>query len=67
MRVRNPDIRDTLVDEFLHATGADMRESHGEAYYAPGNDFILMLAFEAFKSAAHFYGAAFHALMGRRN
>jgi len=59
-RVRNSDTRDPLVDEFLHATCADMREGHGEAYYAPGHDFISMPAFEAFKSAAHFYGTAFH-------
>jgi antirestriction protein ArdC len=59
-RARNPDIRDPLVDEFLRATGADIREGQGEAYYAPGNDFISMPAFEAFKSAAHFYGTAFH-------
>jgi antirestriction protein ArdC len=61
-RARNPDTRDALTDEFLQATGADMREGHGEAYYAPGNDFISMPAFEAFKSAAHFYGTAFHEL-----
>jgi antirestriction protein ArdC len=51
-RARNPDVRDALVDEFLRTTGADMREGHGEAYYAPGHDFISMPAFEAFKSAA---------------
>jgi antirestriction protein ArdC len=61
-RVRNPDARDPLVDEFLRTTGADMREGQGEAYYAPGNDFISTPAFEAFKSAAHFYGTAFHEL-----
>jgi len=59
-RVRNLDTRDALVDEFLRATGADLREGHGEAYYAPGQDYISMPAFEAFKSAAHFYGTAFH-------
>ena len=51
-RACNPDTRDALVDEFLRATGADMREGHGEAYYAPGHDFISMPAIEAFKSAA---------------
>jgi antirestriction protein ArdC len=29
MRVRNPDRRDELADEFLHSTGADIREGHG--------------------------------------
>jgi antirestriction protein ArdC len=60
MRVRNPDTRDTLADEFLRSTGADLREGQGEAYYVPSRDFISMPAFEAFQSAAHFYGTAFH-------
>ena len=34
----------------------------GEAYYRPGDDFISLPRFEAFKSAAHFYGTAFHEL-----
>jgi antirestriction protein ArdC len=33
MRVRNPDTRDELADAFLHSTGADIQEGHGEAYY----------------------------------
>jgi antirestriction protein ArdC len=60
MRARNPDTRDALADEFLRSTGADVREGRGEAYYAPGEDYISMPAFEAFKSAANFYGTAFH-------
>jgi antirestriction protein ArdC len=35
MRVRNPDTRDELADEFLRSTGADIREGQGEAYYVP--------------------------------
>ena len=35
-RVRNPDTRDALADEFLAASGAVIREGAGEAYYAPG-------------------------------
>ena len=62
MRVRNPDTRDTLADEFLRSTGADIREGHGEAYYVPSQDFISMPAFEAFKGADHFYSVAFHEL-----
>jgi hypothetical protein len=34
-RVRNPDTRDALADEFLAATRAVIREGAGEAYYAP--------------------------------
>jgi antirestriction protein ArdC len=62
MRVRNPDTRDTLADDFLHSTGADIREGSGEAYYVPSRDFISMPAFEAFKGADHFYNVAFHEL-----
>jgi antirestriction protein ArdC len=61
-RVRNPDTRDTLADEFLSASGADIREGAGEAYYAAGADFISLPAFAAFKGAGQFYGVAFHEL-----
>ena len=62
MRVRNPDARDDLADQFVRATGADIREGHGEAYYVPSRDFISMPAFGAFKGADHFYGTVFHEL-----
>jgi antirestriction protein ArdC len=62
MRVRNPDTRDALADEFLRSTGADIREGQGEAYYAPGSDLISMPAFAAFKGADHFYNVMFHEL-----
>jgi antirestriction protein ArdC len=62
MRVRNPDARDMLADEFLRCTGADIREGHGEAYYVPGHDFISIPAFGAFKGADHFYNVVFHEL-----
>jgi antirestriction protein ArdC len=62
MRVRNPDTRDQLADDFLRSTGADIREGHGEAYYVPSRDFISMPAFGAFKGADHFYNVAFHEL-----
>jgi antirestriction protein ArdC len=61
-RVRNPDARDDLADEFLRSIGANIREGHGEAYYAPGADFISLPRFEAFKGADHFYNVAFHEL-----
>jgi antirestriction protein ArdC len=62
MRVRNPDTRDDLADQFLRSTGADIREGHGEAYYVPSRDFISMPAFEAFSGADQFYSVAFHEL-----
>ncbi len=51
-----------LADDFLRATGANIREGHGEAYYVPGHDYISMPAFEAFKGADYFYNVAFHEL-----
>ena len=62
VKPRNKDQRDPAVDEFLSCSGASIREGQGEAYYAPGADFISLPGFEAFKSAAHFYGTAFHEL-----
>jgi antirestriction protein ArdC len=62
MRVRNPDTRDVLADQFLQSTAADIREGHGEAYYVPSHDFISMPAFAAFKGADHFYNVTFHEL-----
>ena len=62
MRVRNPDARDGLADDFLRSSGADIREGHGEALYVPSRDFISMPAFAGFKGADHFYNVAFHEL-----
>jgi antirestriction protein ArdC len=61
-RVRNPDTRDALADEFLAASGADIREGFGEAYFTAGADFVSMPAFAAFKGADHYYNVAFHEL-----
>ena len=62
IKPRHTDERDATIDEFLAASGATIREGHGEAYFAPGADFISIPAFEAFKSAASFYGVTFHEL-----
>jgi antirestriction protein ArdC len=62
IRVRNPDTRDELGDAFLRATGAEIREGHGEAFYVPSRDLISMPAFSGFKGADHFYNVAFHEL-----
>ena len=58
--VRNADQRHALCDEFLAHTGATIREGSGEAYFAPGHDYISLPAFAAFKSGANFYATAFH-------
>src|SRR5580704_127716 len=42
---RNPDERDSTIDEFLSCSGATIREGAGEAYYRPGDDFITMPRF----------------------
>jgi antirestriction protein ArdC len=62
IKARNPDTRDPVADEFLAASGASIREGYGEAYYRPGEDYISLPAFAAFKSAATFYSTAFHEL-----
>jgi antirestriction protein ArdC len=59
---RNPDQRDATADVFLACSGATIREGSGEAYYRPSDDFISLPRFQDFKSAAHFYGTAFHEL-----
>jgi antirestriction protein ArdC len=62
IKPRNRDERDATIDEFLAASGAEIREGEGEAFYRPGADFVSLPRFEAFKSAAHFYAVAFHEL-----
>jgi antirestriction protein ArdC len=61
-KVRHSDERDATIDEFVAHSGADVREGAGEAYYAPGVDFVSMPAFAAFRGACHFYATAFHEL-----
>ncbi len=62
IKLHNRDERDTTIDDFLACSGAAIREGAGEAFYRPSDDFISLPRFEAFKSAAHFYGVAFHEL-----
>jgi len=62
LQVQYRETRDELADAFLHSTGADIREGHGEAFYVPSRDFISMPAFAGFNGADHFYNVAFHEL-----
>jgi antirestriction protein ArdC len=64
IKARHNDERDATIDEFISATGADFRADVGgdRAYYSPSQDFVAMPAFEAFNSAATYYGVAFHEL-----
>ena len=61
-RVRNPDTRDPLADEFLAATRAVIREGAAKRTTHQGQDFISLPAFAAFRGADHFYNVAFHEL-----
>lgn len=59
---QNSDERDATIEAFIASTKAVIREGAGEAYYAPGADFISMPRFENFKSADHFNATRFHEL-----
>jgi antirestriction protein ArdC len=58
----NNDERDVMIDEFVATTKAVIKEGHGEAYFAPGADYISMPAFASFKSGDHFHATRFHEL-----
>jgi antirestriction protein ArdC len=59
----NSDERDATIDEFIAATGANYSETGGDqAFYSPAFDCVKMPTFESFKSAASYYGTAFHEL-----
>ena len=58
--VSNTQERDATIDEFVAACGVTIREGAGEAYYAPGADYVSMPAFASFKSAAAFQSTRFH-------
>ena len=58
--VCNTQERDATIDEFVAACGVIIREGAGEAYYAPGADYVSMPAFASFKSAAAFQSTRFH-------
>jgi antirestriction protein ArdC len=64
IKPHHDDERDATIDEFIAASGCDFRPDVGgdRAYYSPSQDFIAMPAFEAFNSAALYYGVAFHEL-----
>lgn len=59
---RNSDARDPLIEDFLVDVGPTIRENAGEAYYVPGQDYINIPAFAAFKSAGDYYRILFHEL-----
>jgi antirestriction protein ArdC len=54
--------RDATIDEFVSATGADVRYGEAKAYYRPIGDFVNMPALVSFESAHAYYATLFHEL-----
>lgn len=61
-QIINHAARNALADEFLQATGADIRHGEGRAYYARRDDFIMLPNYEAFRCSDAYYATAFHEL-----
>jgi antirestriction protein ArdC len=59
---RHHDARDPVVEEFLTATGAQVRDGANKASYIVAADRIEMPLFTAFDSGATYYTALFHEL-----
>lgn len=59
---RNSDAKDPLIDAFVAATQADLREGQGEPAYHPGSDYISMPCFADFTSGDGYYSTLFHEL-----
>ena len=61
----NPDRRDALIDEFIKATGAKIREddSGDHAYYNETADLIVTPAFKHFRGQAEYAVVLFHELI----
>jgi len=62
--IRNLDERIADADDFLKATGAEIKHSdEGRAYYRPSTDSITLPHFETFESAEAYYATAAHELI----
>ena len=61
MRMRNPDTRDELADDFISATGATLSRARAKLSTSRHRT-VSCPAFEAFKSADHFYNTLLHEL-----
>jgi antirestriction protein ArdC len=63
VKSRHTEERDATIEEFIAATGANYSETGGDkAFYSPAFDCVKMPTFDSFKSAASYYGTAFHEL-----
>jgi len=62
--IKNLDERIADADDFLKATGAEMKHTgEGRAYYSPTVDAITLPSFESFDSAEAYYATAAHELI----
>jgi antirestriction protein ArdC/energy-coupling factor transporter ATP-binding protein EcfA2 len=59
----NPDERNAAAERRLRATGANIVEKGGAAYYTPATDTITLPAFEAFESADAYLATMAHELI----
>jgi antirestriction protein ArdC len=59
---RHGDSRDPLIEEFLAAIGATIREEGNRASFIWSTDTIVMPPFVSFDSASAYYGTVFHEL-----
>ena len=55
--------RMAAVEDYITATGADIRHGGDSAYYAPGPDFVQMPQFETFKDKEGYYATLLHELV----
>jgi antirestriction protein ArdC len=51
-----------IVENFIKASGADIRHGGGSAFYAPTPDYVQMPHFETFKDKEGYYATALHEL-----
>lgn len=69
-RVMNPEARKpvnkgeriALIEEFVKATGANIRHGGNEAFWRPSSDHVQMPQFDVFKTPDHYYATLFHEL-----
>jgi antirestriction protein ArdC len=58
----NPDQAVKIADDFIAATGAEIRIGGDRAFYSPAHDFIGVPPFESFNSAPDYYSTKLHEL-----
>lgn len=58
----NTDQAVRIADDFIAATGAEIRIGGDRAFYSPAHDFVGMPPFESFNSAPDYYSTGLHEL-----